>query len=73
MNINTGEIKNFGIDDIMHEEFKPVDLNFMTSKQKEEMQVSKHDNKSKLGIMFTGCRKERRKQEREYKKKMDMK
>ena len=45
-----------------------VDMNMATDKQKEEMQVSKHDNRSELGKVFTGSRRERRAQERAFKK-----
>ena len=44
----------------------PVDNNDMTLKQKEEMQVSKFDNKSILGKKFTGSRQVRRRKEREF-------
>lgn len=44
------------------EDFVEVDPNSMTNKQKKEMQVSKFDNKSELGKLFTMNRHERRKQ-----------
>jgi hypothetical protein len=43
------------------EDFVEVDPNSMTNKQKKEMQVSKFDNKSELGKLFTMNRHERRK------------
>ena len=43
-----------------------VHLEQMTEKQMETYQVSKYDNRSELGKVFTGNRKQRREQEREY-------
>ena len=43
-------------------DFVEVDPDNMTKKQKKEMQVSKFDNKSELGKLFTMNRHERRKQ-----------
>jgi hypothetical protein len=39
-----------------------VDAEQMTKKQKKTMQVSKHDSCSELGKIYTGNRKERRRQ-----------
>lgn len=49
-------------------DWTPFNLDDATDKQKEEMQVSKHDNNSKLGKLFTGNRSQRRAQERAYNK-----
>jgi hypothetical protein len=38
----------------------PIDAAQMTKKQMRTMRVSKHDNRSELGQLFTGNRKERR-------------
>lgn len=67
MNLNTGEIRNFDDEEIksLSDEWMELSEEDMTAKQKETMQVSKHDNKSKLGKMFTGNRAERRRQIKE--------
>lgn len=55
MDINTGKIKFLSIDEFNNlsksDKDKLVEIKeeFMTDKQKEEMKVSLHDNKSKLG------------------------
>ena len=73
MNTDTGKLYNFSKEDEL--KFREllnggnmveVDQKDMTEKQKLEMQVSKFDNNSKLGKMFHGTRKERRKQERDF-------
>lgn len=69
MNTNTGEIRfmsQLSKDQIG--EWAPINIDDATDKQKEEMQVSKHDNNSKLGKLFTGNRRQRRAQERAYNK-----
>ena len=73
MNTDTGELSYLTDEDMLNfsEMLKngnmvEVDTKDMTEKQKQEMQVSKFDNNSKLGKMFYGTRKERRKQERAY-------
>lgn len=38
----------------------------MTDKQRATLQVSKYDSISKLGKLFTGCRKERRRKAKQY-------
>ena len=43
-----------------HKHFIQVDDAEMTEKQKKTMQVSKHDNKSKLGRKFTAARYQRK-------------
>lgn len=54
-------------------DWTPLNLDDATDKQKEEMQVSKHDNNSKLGKLFTGNRRQRRAQERAYNKSRKLK
>ena len=49
-------------------DLKQIDIEDLTDKQKNKMQVSKYDNRSKLGKIFTGNRKERRRQERLYRR-----
>jgi len=78
MNTRTGEIIPLEITDLLNnkiiaEEFKngdliPVDMNQATDKQKQDMQVNIHDNRSELGKIFTGNRKSRRAQEKKYRK-----
>ena len=54
MNTSTGEIKY--LDQIQKEGFKKyisINADQMNAKQKQNMQVSKHDNRSKLGRLFT--------------------
>lgn len=65
MNTETGELKYFDTDEALmealkNERFVPVDLDDITPKQKADMQVSKHDNKSKLGNKFTSARAKRK-------------
>lgn len=69
MNKETGEIVYFNEGKRIPEAFRPILEGEMTSKQAEESQVSKYDNKSILGKAFTGNRAERRRQEREYRRK----
>jgi hypothetical protein len=61
MNTETGEIKNFTQEQLQQllnpEKWTEVDVKEITDKQKKEMQVSKFDNKSKLGKLFTHHRK----------------
>jgi hypothetical protein len=65
MNKETGEIKLFKkeeIDAILNRKdsaFIPISINDATEKQKKNMQVSKKDNRSKLGKLF---KKERKKE-----------
>jgi len=65
MNKETGEIKLFKkeeIDAILNRKdsaFIPISINDTTEKQKKNMQVSKKDNRSKLGKLF---KKERKKE-----------
>lgn len=50
MNSETGEIKRFTEGEIIPDNFVPIkEEEQMTEKQKETMQVSKHDSKSELG------------------------
>lgn len=71
MNTQTGEILDLQQRDLQNEaiiqmiengNLLPVDIEKATEKQRSEMQVSKYDNISFLGKMFTGNRKDRRKQ-----------
>lgn len=72
MDIRTGKIElleeAFGKKNNKENQFVEVNYEDITEKQKEDMQVSKYDNRSKLGVVFTGCRKERRDEERRLKK-----
>lgn len=49
MNSETGEIKRFEKGEIIPDNFISIKEEQMTEKQKETMQVSKHDSKSELG------------------------
>ena len=73
MNIETGEIKEFSdkkelLKDLPSKSWTPVEEANMTEKQKEDMQVSKYDNKSDLGKLFTFNRKLTRKQKNRKKR-----
>lgn len=61
MDINTGELIMLGEGEGPLKSFISILQKQMTEKQKKEMQVSKFDNKSELGKLFTGNRKARRK------------
>lgn len=65
MDTRTGEIR-YGLTEAELKSgfYQQVDPNTMTEKQKKTNRVSKHDNRSVLGQMFTGNRAERRKQEK---------
>lgn len=53
----TGEIlNNVDFKEIMEKGLVPISAEDMTDKQKENKQVSKYDNRSKLGVLFTECR-----------------
>ena len=58
----------FGTDELGIQKMVPVNKDDMTKKQDKQKQVSKYDNKSKLGQLFTGNRKERRWKEKEYRR-----
>jgi len=60
-----GHIRMLREDEEPEEDETLINLLKATPKQKEEMQVSKFDNRSQLGQIFTGNRKERRQQEKE--------
>ena len=71
MNTETGELIEFDNDDALksamnelntkHDELLvAVEENDMTKKQKKNMQVSKYDNKSKLGKKFKTARAKRK-------------
>jgi hypothetical protein len=70
MNTETGKIEYYTDEELenklklLKDSLIEVKEEDMTEKQKEEMQVSKFDNKSKLGQIFTMSRAERRKQNR---------
>jgi len=72
MNVDTGHLEYLTMAEFEQQAklgaMVPVDMETATDKQKAEMQVSKHDNRSELGKIFTGNRRERRAQERAYKK-----
>ena len=68
MNTETGEIKRFTAEDVIPSNFIEIKEKQMTEKQKELMQVSKHDSLSILGRLFTGSRAERRRQAKEFKR-----
>lgn len=74
MDTMTGKIKrveDMTSDDIQHfkERFVGISEDQMTEKQKREMQVSKHDNRSELGKIFTQHRKLTRAQKNRRKRK----
>ncbi len=77
MNVNTGriytqdELKKLGLDKLLKtkdSDFIPVDFRDMTEKQKENMQVNKNDNKSKLGKTWTELRKNKKELQKQIKK-----
>lgn len=72
MNVDTGHLEYLTMAEFEQQAklgaMIPVDMETATKKQKEEMQVSKHDNRSELGKVFTGSRRERRAQERAFNK-----
>ena len=68
MNIETGEIKKFEEGEKIPKEFIEIQEDQMTKKQRATMQVSKYDSISKLGRLFAGNRKQRRRQAKEYRK-----
>lgn len=57
MNTITGEIKSFATSDEISGHYVSIDSDTMTSKQKKTNQVSKYDNKSYLGRIYTEHRK----------------
>jgi hypothetical protein len=79
MNTETGEIKNFDkkLLEKWNEEITDpwieIDEDDMTDKQKEEMQVNKHDNKSILGKLYTSHRKLSRREKNRRKRNYDNK
>jgi hypothetical protein len=56
MNEYTGEIKEFSPEVEIAEPFVPIEKSDMTKRQRKDMLVSKFDNKSKLGKMYTSLR-----------------
>lgn len=58
MDTRTGEIKRFKEEEQIPDHFIKIHEEQMTEKQKKKMRVSKFDNKSKLGKIFTAKRKE---------------
>lgn len=67
MNNETGKIEMFE-DGVIPEGFTEIFTGQMTEKQRTDMQVSEYDNKSELGKIFTGCRADRRREERLFNK-----
>lgn len=71
MNTNNGNlIQILDNDFTFNEDLIPIDMSDATEKQKTEMQVSKYDNISTLGKIFTGNRKERREQAKQLKREL---
>ena len=68
MNIETGEIRQFKEGEKIPKEFVRIFEEQMTNLQKQNMQVSKFDNKSELGKLYTSHRKLTRKQRNRRKK-----
>ena len=68
MNRDTGEIKHFGEGEPIPENFIKIMNDEMTSKQKKEKKVSKHDNRSKLGKKFLSDRRKRQLIEKMHKR-----
>lgn len=64
MNIETGELyeKLRDVPQDAMDQCLPIDSTQMTKKQRKNMQVSKYDSMSELGKIYTGNRKERRRQ-----------
>jgi len=60
MNTETGEIRYFEEGTEILKNYTEINKNDMTTKQNREMQVSKKDNKSKLGKIFTTARAKRK-------------
>lgn len=73
MNRETGEIRRFAEGEDIPDLFQMIQDEQMTDKQKVEMKVSKYDNKSELGKLFTGNRAERRRLERMARKELKRK
>ena len=73
MNRETGEIKRFAENEAVPDMFEMIQEEQMTDKQQVEMKVSKYDNKSELGKLFTGNRAERRRLERLARKELKRK
>lgn len=73
MNTETGEIEFFNkMPEELRKKFVEIKEDQMTDKQKREMRVSKFDNKSELGKLFTGHRKLTRKQKNRIKNKQNI-
>ena len=73
MNRDTGELRRFKEGENIPDIFQMIQEEQMTDKQKVEMVVSKYDNKSELGKLFTGNRAERRRLERKTRKELKRK
>jgi hypothetical protein len=71
MNTETGELRRFPEELLkeMSKQWIPVKESDITEKQKANMQVSKKDNKSELGKIFTEHRKLSRKQKNRIRRK----
>ena len=70
MDTRTGEIKYFEENKKPPEHYIKILQEQMTKKQSEEMQVSKFDNRSELGKIFTDKRKERKKKAKGFRKRI---
>lgn len=62
MNTDNGKIRSIESDDDKKINEILIANEEMTAKQSEELQVSKYDNRSKLGKKFTNARKEKKRQ-----------
>ena len=71
MNTETGEIRHFKEGEKIPKEFIQIYKDEMTELQKKNMQVSKFDNKSKLGKLYTSHRKLSRTHKNRLKRKME--
>lgn len=70
MDTRTGQLHDFFHTVHATKDIVPVNDSDMTQKQKETRQVSKYDNISTLGKLFTGCRKQRREEAKLLKKRL---
>lgn len=78
MNVNTGKIVEMTEKEMLKalrdkaQDLIPINLADLTARQRREMQVSKKDNRSKMGKVFSNFRAEQKeiiKREREFKNK----
>lgn len=82
MNVNTGKIVEMTEKEMLKalrdkaQDLIPINLADLTARQRRDMQVSKNDNRSKMGKCFKDIRAERKeiiKREREFRKNKDIK